>query len=1550
MSEPLGPTLARLAAHWAKQGGIPLAVLDDTRQALAGIEPADLPELANLAEILLARVRTPEARRPARDALFTLLDAVRRRSFTRSLHAGQVDPWVRLLVPIIDRADYTFGDVLRSREETDPKTVAIRVLGPEAAELSVAEVARRTRGIARGLLSLCSSEADARVAILSENSVESALCDLACLSNGILDFPLPANATADQIVFMLRHSGARMLLVSDEEQLAKVLPSLGALPELREVIALSRGAADRHGLLSLDQLVGQGADYDDGFREARASSVKSRDLATVMYTSGTTGKPKGIQFSHLNLVSKRLCRGFALPELGEGDVFLSYLPLYHTFGRWLELAGSLWWGATYVLARSTATPSLVNDFKDVKPTVFISVPKKWFELQEAAVREAGTEDPDETAGHLRAITGGRLRYGLSAAGYLDPIVFRAFHRAGVELCSGYGMTEATGGITMTPPGGYVTDSIGKPLPGIDCRRADDGELLIRGPYVSPGYHHAEPEEVAIDDEGWFHTGDLVAIDAEGHYRITGRKKEIYKNRMGQTIAPQRVENLFRDFEAVSQAFLVGDHREYNTLLVWPNYEAVPALREKSAGQLREFLSSLVASANRFLAPFERVVAFQVLPRALDEAHGELTHKATFKREVVERNWKDLVERMYEQKALAFAADGMYLRIPNWVLREMGVLQHEVALKDGVLAAGGRTMRVATAPEAPGSLRLGDLAYATGGAILDLGALLARPALWLGNEALKAFLDEEAFLALVARRRKGGGDLRLDARLWLPPPPTRLPELLEAIDRDDVTFHSIHAAGELLRAERPEARKAIAHLQRGISRGQGDHAALCRALLRRAAEAPDEEVRRLAFKVLLPLEEPAHLLETLEAFLECLGPVALRDEDLASLGERGLSDPQVKVLLGSLQSDESFAAPLLGSQRRLLIGAMRLVTAHAMAHPTWYAVTRVPLARLTLHDDPELAARAGEEQDRMRRGFQNWIGPNLRLAIDPDSGAEYGWKEVVQFDPSVPARAREVLLQAISDTTLVRGSVFLFSRGVLLSLADLTPGGATVTHLGTQNGKSVYRLSLSTRSREIFDVAINVAESLSPFELREEIRWLLACGAAPPLVEDFGGYYPEYGIFTEEFIPGEDVARQVARFEKTGDLRRLQLHWPFLAWSALSALVSFWDRSGRKIALREPSPGAFIVPAHDYQIGARLVSISDRADCRSMDDLLDRFVAAFVAPVAERRPELAAEVGDRLLLSAVVGALGVERARPVLEGARDGKRGAAIQAFLAELKERGFTPKRVHFAARRYQRWIEVNPAATTEAKGTMLAELWGTYRLAELEPAYHDTRIRFFRQTVFSGARPEFGAAIDALMARARTAPRGGFPLEEQVAAIRGGARPSPEEDYFLARMTYRYLGPSDDAALISLPTGERQTTEVVLGVYDEEGSRFWIRGPVSPREVARLLQLFHEAHLQVTFGGEHEFLLALDAKETVIGGLFWRHVSSGRAHMEKVVVTRKHRGKGVSDGLMREFVRRLRARGIGLLETGYFQPEYLRRYGFRTDPTSGGLVLDLGSETPFRF
>ena len=1535
---------AQLAAQWTPGTPPERSLVSDTRSALLVARPSDLEALTGLVATLDACLASPATREPARRALLGLLDSARRRRFTEAMTPADIEPWTQLLVPVIDRADHTFGEVLRSREETDPKVIAMRVLGPDPCELTVADLARRTRAIARGLLALAPGEPDLKVAILSENSLETALVDIACLSNGILDFPLPANSTPEQVTFMLRHSGAQVLVVSDEEQVEKVLPALPGLPELKHVVVVSRTAAERHGLLTLEQAIARGAGaVDDADRAERADRVRSRDAATVMYTSGTTGRPKGIVFNHLNLVSKRLCRGFALPHLNEGDTFLAYLPLCHTFGRYLEMFGTLWWGATYVFARSTNHAALVEDFKTVRPTVFISVPKTWMEMAESAQRQAAPDDVEGAAGQLRALTGGRLAHGLSAAGYLDPAIFRACHRAGIELCSGYGMTEATGGITMTPPGEYVDGSIGKPLPGIDCRRADDGELLIRGAYVSPGYFHAEGEELeAHDAEGWFHTGDLVSIDGEGHFRITGRKKEIYKNRAGQTIAPQRVENLFRDFDDLAQAFLVGDHRDYNTLLVWPNYEGRPELRQRTPEELHLLVSSLVASANRFLAPFERVVAFRILDRALDLEHGELTQKGTFKRDVVEKNWPELIGGMYQHRAVSLSVDGTSLRIPNWVLRELGALIEDVVVREGELRAGGASLRVAADPRAPGALRVGDLAYRAEGGLLDLGAVLAQPALWLGNEGLRRFLGEEAFRGLATRRSKGSGEVRVDPRVWESPDPARVPALLEAVGRDAATVETVHAAGELLRAERPEARRALAHLERVLESGRRELGPLARDLLRRCADSPEEEVRRRAFRGLLPSEEPERTVETLRLFLDRLGPEALREEDLASFGEKGLSEPQVEMLLAALESPHALDSDQDASDRRLLAGAMRLAVAYVRSHPAWYPRVRVPLARLTFHADALLAARASEEYDRHHRGFQHWLGPNLRLALDPATGEEYTWRDVVRFAEPIEARTADLLLRAIAECTLVRNSAFVLGRGALVSLADIPPGGATVTLLGRRLGKSVYRMSLTTRSRETYDFALNHAETVPPAELRDEVLWLLSSGAPPPLVEAFGSYHAEWGIYTEEFIPGENVQQQLARFLQQGEGRRIRNQWPFLVWTTLAAHVGFWDRTGRRVALREPSPAAFIVPSHDYQTGGRLVSISDRGAASLLDEVLDRFEQSFVQPMETQYPDLRGGLGPTLRFSAVVEALGIDRARLALAALQPGPRAEAAAVFLASIDATGYTPRSVHFAAERFRRWRSINPNATQEAQGAMLGELWTTYQLGDIERSFPDSRIRFFRRTVFVDAREPLAAALDRLMGRARSLPYRGLDLRSQIATLREAVKPDAREDYFLARMTFPHLRPDDQTSLISLERGDHLTAEVVVAFTDERGERYSVRAARSPREVARLLQLFQESSLEVTFAPEHRHLIAVDPHDAVIGGVFYRPVTPERVHMEKIAVARKHRGLGVADGIMRELSHRQRSRGVQVIETGWFQPEVLSRFGFRLDPASGGLVLDL--------
>ncbi len=252
----------------------------------------------------------------------------------------------------------------------------------------------------------------------------------------------------------------------------------------------------------------------------------------------------------------------------------------------------------------------------VHPSVFISIPKKWVQLYESIGAQVDIEVDEENRIHetVHQISGGKLKWGLSAAGYLSPDIFQFFQKYGINLMSGFGMTEATGGITMTPPENYIPNSLGRALPGIELKLSEDGELLIKGPYVMTGYYGKDDSETFVEGK-WLPTGDVMTMDEKGYIEIIDRKKEIYKNIKGETIAPQKIENYFRDFETIKQVFLVGDHRPYNTVLIFPEYELENSiLADMDEDKLRDYFSSVIVSVNQFLASFERILDFRIIDR------------------------------------------------------------------------------------------------------------------------------------------------------------------------------------------------------------------------------------------------------------------------------------------------------------------------------------------------------------------------------------------------------------------------------------------------------------------------------------------------------------------------------------------------------------------------------------------------------------------------------------------------------------------------------------------------------------------------------------------------------------------------------------------------------------------------------------------------------------------------------------------------------------------------------------------------------------------------
>jgi long-chain acyl-CoA synthetase len=554
------------------------------------------------------------------------------------------------------------------------------------------EMLRRVAGLSRALAELGIQKGD-RVALFAPNCPEWHTGDFAIQGLGAVTVPIYFKESADHIAYILNDSTAQIIITAGESQARQVAELRGRLPWIEHVICAGAPADLAGDFLRYEPLIATAGDAEVAEYRGRAADVTAGQLATLIYTSGTTGEPKGVMLTHANLSSNAIDSSRDC-ELSPSDVGLSLLPLSHVYERTMDYAFLINGVAiAYVERMETAAQALL----EVQPTYVAAVPRFYEKLyatiierghHETGIRKKIFDIAMSTAAaaipwraygksvspmvklrwHLanrivypkiRAGVGGRIRIFSAGGAPLAPELAEFFWSVGLPVYQGYGLTETSPVVTMNSPKGNKVGTVGRPVPNVQVRIADDGEILVKGPCVMQGYYR-KPDETreVFTPDGWFCTGDIGRLDEDGYLTITDRKKELLKTTGGKLVAPAPIENALKTSPLISNAVVVGDRRKFVSVLIVANFAGIEAAARKAGREfttkpqmtadpwVRDQIAHEVERLTSNLAQYEKPKRFVVLEEDFTHANGQATYTLKLKRRAIEERYRDVIDRLY----------------------------------------------------------------------------------------------------------------------------------------------------------------------------------------------------------------------------------------------------------------------------------------------------------------------------------------------------------------------------------------------------------------------------------------------------------------------------------------------------------------------------------------------------------------------------------------------------------------------------------------------------------------------------------------------------------------------------------------------------------------------------------------------------------------------------------------------------------------------------------------------------------------------------------------
>ncbi len=1388
---------------------------------------------------------------------------------------------------------------------------------------------------------------DPRVAIYSDNRVISAATDLACLFYDIFDAPVSTHFKSNTLVPIFDSVGINIAVCDTAERL-EILKEVKKHTKIKfKIFTLE---PDVYVSGDIDFIGNQTTLLDPDEIENILSKRKRKpinEVATTMFTSGSTGVPKGVSFSIYNLISKRFARHAALPKVGKKEVMLCFLPLFHTFGRYLEMLGTIYWRGTYTFTGNTSTDTLLALFPQVNPTAFISVPIRWQQLYDKIQNRLTKEGEEFKEQIIKETVGNRLYWGLSAAGYLDPKTFLFFQKNGIDLCSGFGMTEATGGITMTPPGEYRKNSTGKMLPGMKGKLAETGELLLTGHYLARYLDDKGPGDIipfpGQEEDYWLATGDIFTVDEEGFYEIIDRVKDIYKNNKGQTIAPRTIEKKFTGVPGIKQTFLVGDARPYNVLLIVPDYEDSILQNAENTHSKEEYFHQIVMHANKDVARYERVVNFTILDREFSAEKGELTPKGSFNRKVIEQNFKETIEKLYLTNHVRLKLDDLTIVIPRWIFRDMGILENDIIIEENSLVNRQNNKKLTIKHVEDNKYLIGDLIYQSSAKTIDIGRIARQPKLWIGNPE---FID----FAPV----KEGWDLPLKTlskqlcrpkKLTKKYKSTKFPKL---VDIHDQHLHFINnLICSALFCEGETAYQATTQLGQMFGSYEERLANVVRRRLEALSCHHEEKIRVLAYRILLVEDPDTNFKTTFPAFIQSglsfLTEESINEIALSNFGKQHLASLRKRLYNYRTQ----LKWPAEENVRKQFENVLKLLFNFASRNLDYYISIRSELASWILHRvEPELSKLAE------KYFFELFDIFDKRIKTESPKFTKFDLEYRIVYETGMTQTEIDRLSQFFADTMFLKESVLLAFGDDDFDLSQVPKSGIWISRLMSFYDYRHYRVSINTIKGKHYDLHLVVSKEMKPEPKYESLYWLAAISGypyGPRTLPSLGCSRLALGIRTTKFL-GDltvwDKIREYSDFDNFTTKNIKRNAWKKMFIVAFSTFFRAWHNSGYKIIPGSIAPNNVVVPTMDFRETASILTLSGYKDYDNTISLVAPMVKNFYCKTAAHYPWIKKELKIRWIFDAAFEAFEEDAYAFFYNLKKDMEENPIIyeedqnllddlNEYLEKMGKTYYMPLAVLNAIDRYSEWEKITPNAGLDAKEQTLFELIELYKLEQLPDV---ARYYLFRMTYFANADEKIKEVFDSLLLRMlkniKIQPMQMIELSDLQSLMI-----HPDDKAIFSKMVFPKIRHEQKLDIMKIKAAKKEQVIIRSVLTDKEGNTYNFREPLEPSEVATLYQLFYHVNYPKTISKMDKHFVVTDSNERVIGGLCYKILEDNVVLLDGSAITTSLQGKGIGSAMVEDFFTRMASKGVKVVKAHFLLGNYYLKHNFKVDKKWGALV-----------